>query len=416
MTGLDGLTLRYTGSVKNVWKLASKPQHLWFEFTDDYSVFDWGKMPDQIANKGKALALIGTHFFNLFSYPEYWRTLPQSQHLKKFDTAFLDRVWHSQTFAGKNGLRVAGLPSHFLELVGPDLVPIKITPQTLRDIDRVPKLLMEVLAAEVHHPIQKVVADQTVYFYPQANNELGQSGISRRLVPLEVIFRFGMTKGSSLISRLELDPGYAHTLGLSEKPVADQWFSRPVIEFSTKLEPKDRMLTVQEAILMSSLTPDQFERLVDTTLLVALGLHHWFQEKDLELWDGKLEFVIESALDQSLLLADTIGPDELRIMHKGQQLSKEFIRQYYRTTPWSESVKKAQDKAKSLPGADWKEICLQSKDNQPSRLPSNIKGLADNLYGVLANTITGKEFIPDQPTLSAFVSAIDKTLAEGARK
>jgi phosphoribosylaminoimidazole-succinocarboxamide synthase len=415
MTGLDGLTLRYTGSVKNVWKSASKPQRLWFEFTDDYSVFDWGKMPDQIAHKGKALALIGTHFFNLFSYPEYWRTLPQSQHLKNFDPIFLERIFKCNAFAGPNGLTTAGLASHFIELVGPDLAPIKLAADTLRALDKLPNLLMEVLAAEVHHPVQKVVADQTVYFYPKANDEPSQT-ISRRLIPLEVIFRFGMSKGSSLISRLEADPNYAQTLGLGEKPVVDRLFSRPVIEFSSKLEPKDRMLTVQEASLMSGLGPEQFERLVDTTLLVALGLHHWFNEKNLELWDGKFEFVLETTQDQALLLADSIGPDELRILHKGQQLSKEFIRQYYRTTPWAGSVMKAQERAKHLPGADWKELCLKSKDNEPKPLPANIKALADNLYGVLANTITGKELIPNQPSLTEFVGAIDKTLAEGARK
>src|SRR5271168_262441 len=176
MTGLDGLTLRYTGSVKNVWKSASKPQRLWFEFTDDYSVFDWGKMPDQIANKGKALALIGTHFFNLFSYPEYWRTLPKSQHLKNFHSNFLERIFKSKSFAGPNGLTTAGLASHFIDLVGPGLTPVKISAETLRDLDKIPRLLMEVLAAEVHHPVQKVVADQTIFFYPKAIDQPNQTG------------------------------------------------------------------------------------------------------------------------------------------------------------------------------------------------------------------------------------------------
>ena len=53
------LKTQYTGSVKNVLASIEDPDSLWFAFTDDYSVFDWGKMPDSITNKGKALALIG---------------------------------------------------------------------------------------------------------------------------------------------------------------------------------------------------------------------------------------------------------------------------------------------------------------------------------------------------------------------
>jgi phosphoribosylaminoimidazole-succinocarboxamide synthase len=416
MSAVNDLTLKYTGSVKNVWKSASRPSRLWFEFTDDYSVFDWGKMPDQIANKGKSLALIGTYLFNLFSYPEYWRKLPDSPHLKKFDAGFLERIWNKKTFAGENGVTVTGLPSHFIELVGPDLTPVKLDSQSLKKLDGLPKFLMEVLAAQVYRPIQKAIDGQTIFLYPQIQDQPQSGDTVRRLIPLEVLFRFGMSKGSSLISRLEADPAYARALGLEERPAIDKWFLRPVIEFSTKLEPKDRILSLQEAALMSALTAEQFECLVDTSFIIALGLHHWFCEKNLELWDGKFEFILEVSENPRLLLADTIGPDELRILHKGQQLSKEFIRQYYRTTAWIDAVTKAQKQAKELPGQDWKELCLQAKEGKPPRLPAKIKTLADNLYGVLANTISGTELIPSQPSLTDFVSQIDKTLAAGAHK
>src|SRR6056297_2655607 len=36
-----------------------------FVFTDDYSVFDWGKMPDTIANKGASLCSMGAFNFEL---------------------------------------------------------------------------------------------------------------------------------------------------------------------------------------------------------------------------------------------------------------------------------------------------------------------------------------------------------------
>lgn len=47
--------LMYEGSVKRIFA-TDAPAHLVFEFTDDYSVFDWGKMPDTIPQKGQGLA------------------------------------------------------------------------------------------------------------------------------------------------------------------------------------------------------------------------------------------------------------------------------------------------------------------------------------------------------------------------
>ena len=36
-----------------------------FVFTDDYSVFDWGKMPDEIPEKGASLCTMGAYNFQL---------------------------------------------------------------------------------------------------------------------------------------------------------------------------------------------------------------------------------------------------------------------------------------------------------------------------------------------------------------
>ena len=55
------------GSVKDV-KIIKKPEGNKtgfgeFIFSDKYSIFDWGEMPNLIMNKGKALCIIGAYFF-----------------------------------------------------------------------------------------------------------------------------------------------------------------------------------------------------------------------------------------------------------------------------------------------------------------------------------------------------------------
>jgi phosphoribosylaminoimidazole-succinocarboxamide synthase len=55
------------GSVKDlkILKRATpdNPGQARFIFSDRYSVFDWGKMPDHIHYKGAAIALLGAYFF-----------------------------------------------------------------------------------------------------------------------------------------------------------------------------------------------------------------------------------------------------------------------------------------------------------------------------------------------------------------
>ena len=60
------------GSVKDLEVLESpyesKEGRGIFHFSDRYSVFDWGEMPDNIKNKGAALAMMATFNFGIRYY------------------------------------------------------------------------------------------------------------------------------------------------------------------------------------------------------------------------------------------------------------------------------------------------------------------------------------------------------------
>lgn len=382
-SGTTQMNCIYEGSVKRVWQPANKPDRLWFEFTDDYSVFDWGKMPDTIANKGKALTAFGAHFFNALSQPKFWQGVATDKSVDSLDRHWRQNFQSSRTFAG---LQELGLSTHYSGLVdeyGDDL-PLNKLPET-------PRAFLEVLKAHVPKVVPATISGQTVYYYPQDSNQH-----KTRLVPLEVVFRFGMPSGSSLKSRLEKNPGYAQQLGLTAVPAEGQWFNRPVLEFFTKLEPKDRLLTLQEAITISTLNVEQFQELTELATAAALGLYVQFAERGIELWDGKFEFIVS---DDRLLLADSIGPDELRLIYKGAHLSKEFIRQIYRGTAWEKAVSESQKLAITRGAHDWKAICSDELQQQPAPLSAEAKSLADALYPALANHIIGEPLFAGQPTL-----------------
>lgn len=382
-SGTTQMKCIYEGSVKRVWQPANKPDRLWFEFTDDYSVFDWGKMPDTIANKGKALTAFGAHFFDALSQPKFWQSVTNHKSLSN-----LDQDWWQERQANNvfRSLQEVGLATHYCGLVDEhgDELPLSKLPET-------PRAFLEVQKAYVPKVVPANVSGQTVYYYPQDSLQH-----KVRLVPLEVVFRFGMPSGSSLKSRLEKNPGYAQQLGLKKVPAEGQWFDRPVLEFFTKLEPKDRLLTLQEAITISTLTIEQFQQLTELATAAALGLFVQFAERGIELWDGKFEFIVN---DNLLLLADSIGPDELRLLYKDAHLSKEFIRQIYRGTPWEKAINESQKVAIARGAHDWKSICSDELQQQPAPLPPAAKSLADALYPALANHIIGEAIFVGQPTL-----------------
>jgi phosphoribosylaminoimidazole-succinocarboxamide synthase len=243
-----------------------------------------------------------------------------------------------------------------------------------------------------------VVLGQPVYYYPPLLERA-----AKRLVPLEVVFRFGVPSGSSLKERLEHNPDYAQQLGLREPAREGEFFDRGVLEFYTKLEPKDRLLSLSEALNISTLTADQFKDLTEFSVLLSLALFHMFAEKGIELWDGKFEFVFDG---RRIVLADSIGPDELRLIYEKLQLSKEMIRQVYRGTAWEKNLKQAQKLAVERGSLDWKSICREELHSQPDILPASFKSKIDKLYPVLANHCSGQPLFAQQPDLKRFADEL----------
>lgn len=418
MAQLAPSKLIYEGSVKRVWQAPNNDERLWFEFTDDYSVFDWGKMPDKITNKGKALAIMGAYLFERLHDSQFWKSLPQSPHLAKFDQQWLSDRWSHPVFLASDGLSQRGALTHFTGLIadGQLINDLNIAARSSK------QLYMEVLRAEVGRPAAHEVLSQKVYFYP-ASSSREQTGCEtqitdcRRLVGLEIVFRFGMPAGSSLRERLIANPSYAKVLGLKSVPEVEpnqqHWLEHPVIEFFTKLEEKDRLLSLQEAALIAQLNGEQFERMTELAFDVALALYVIFAERKMELWDGKIELVHSTAGSglSNLLIADSIGPDELRILYDGCHLSKELFRQHYRGSAWETALKEAQSIAKFAAGRNWKQIINEDLKVEPEPLPSAFKTVADRLYGVIVNQLVGEVVFPNHPSLNDFTSSLPSNFA-----
>lgn len=307
----------YTGSVKNlrsrVRPTGSKAGIYLFEYTDDYSIFDYGKMPDKIPGKGATAAISSAYFFERLMSAAAWKEMAASDVWK----ALGQKALRDELMGGKalKQLVRRGLPTHYRGIVNEDGKTVSL------DKLKEPSNVIEVSAVNIVHPEPMLFGDQRVWNY----NNL-HVGMTNFLVPLECIFRFGLPEGSSLLRRLAQNPEYHRVLGLKNVPKVGKMLPRPIVEFSSKLEPSDRMLPTEMALNMSGIGNEQFVTLTHFTLLVALFLRREFEKANVTLWDGKFEFVHLNGLS----LGDAITPDELRLTRRGVQLSKEPIRQYYR--------------------------------------------------------------------------------------
>ncbi len=373
--------LLYSGSVKDVHGLEGQDPYI-FSFSNRYSIFDWGEMPNLLEGKGEALAVMGDLFFRYLGDGKNWQQWQISEKYPKFwrDSFTTSNVW-------KNWKR-SGLPHHSFGLVSEELKPLPLGK----------KSSFLSVKAKTRPAVSSAVQNGVLKFdYSAYGNRPSTS-----LVPLEVVFRFGAPEGSSFLERVEKNPGYAESFGFSDVPRAGEWFPYPIVEFFTKLEPTDRFLTRDEAREIAALTPEEMDDLTAFTLLLALRLKDIFSSVGLELWDGKFEFAFlpgsqdstsastSSAGDgkRGFELVDSIGPDELRLIGPGGvHFSKEFLRRVYRNTPWFEAMARAKKLAKERGEKNWKKICREELGQNPEPLTDRALQVAENLYPVLVQEI-----------------------------
>lgn len=396
----------YSGSVKEV--LGPLELHgesvVVFQFTDAYSVFDWGRMPDAIPHKGEALALMTAHFFERLQEAAVWREFsssPEAQALRKG----IGQVRGELGYPARDGtpdslssrfneegerLQREGLETHYRGVVA-SLEPWRM--QKLAET-RAPASAIAVREIQVARPTLKPVLGRAVLDYQPT-----RTARAPRLVPLEVVFRWGCPDGSSLPAVAARDAGYWNALILpagQPVPRAGDTFAFPVVELFTKLESADRRLTLTEALAISGVSAEQLEQVLVRTLWVSGFLKWEFSRRGITLEDGKLEWGLGARGE--IFLVDAIGPDELRLKFQGVALSKEILRGFYRASPWYEAL----SAAKATGEADWK----RKVGLGPQPLPRELMHAMGLMYRALTERITGKSYWPETPPLEEVASLL----------
>jgi len=316
-----------------------------FHFSDRYSVFDWGEMPDHIEGKGAALCLMGAYCFEQ--------------------------------------LEAKGVETHYRGLVDKkgEVVTFEET--------ETPTSTMEVHLVNVYKPETRAAHGKVEYDYG-----VFKPSLKNCLIPLEIIYRNGLPEGSSVFKRLEQRKVTVEDLGLDHYPRPGERFSKPIFDVSTKLEETDRYVTWEEAKKIAGLTAQEVTAIKGVLSKVNDAISHIASLAGLENEDGKIELAFDN--ERQLMVVDVVGTlDECRFTYDGVHVSKEVARQFYKKTDWYRDVEEAKKAAEAQGVKDWKAL----SKSQPPKLDPQLKTIINEMYTASANELTNRKLF-DAPRLA----------------
>jgi len=326
------------GSVKDLQIIQKPSQNTMgtgrFLFSDRYSVFDWGEMPDHIEGKGAALCLMGAYCFEQ--------------------------------------LEMMGVKTHYKGLVNEQDKGVQV-----KEL-KAPSNIMEVALVNVHKPKTNVTGGKIVHDYGMYNSTLKNC-----LIPLEIIYRNGLPEGSSVFKRLAQGKATLTDLGLDHQPIPGETLTKPIFDVSTKLEETDRYITWNEAKKIAGLTNQELNNIKDVLLKADETITKAAQNAGLKNEDGKIELAFDDKRD--LMLVDVLGTlDECRFTYNGMHVSKEVARQFYKTTTWYNDLEQAKKEGEAKGIQDWKTLSKL----QPPKLDAKLKNVISEMYMAAANEMT----------------------------
>ena len=208
----------------------------------------------------------------------------------------------------------------------------------------------------------------------------------RHLIPLEFICRWYVA--GSLYDRVKDGEVSVSALGFGSGHQAEygEPLPEPFLEVSTKLEKTDRLLDKSSALNISKLSASEYEEAIEMILRIDEDIKKCVEPRGLIHVDGKKELAFDE--DRQIMVVDVYGTaDEDRFWDKSRyesgefvDLSKEYVRQYYRATGYKDELYGARSKGRSEP--------------EIPGLPSDIIDRTSKIYVKLYEMITGEKFKP----------------------
>lgn len=202
------------------------------------------------------------------------------------------------------------------------------------------------------------------------------------VIPLEFITRYYVA--GSLFDRVKSGKITPEDLGLTHTPKYGEELDDPFFEVTTKFEKYDRVLTKGETIEIGGMSGSELNGIRECILKIDRRLNKQVLQRGLIHVDGKKEFAFGAGRDP--IVVDTFGTaDEDRFWDRTDyengkivELSKEFVRQYYRSTGYHKELYDAREYGKPEP--------------EIPALPDDMIKKTSSLYVSMFERITGQKW------------------------
>ena len=344
---IDLLTLHepdYVGSVQKLYFLKERPDLMVCQTTSGGSVFDVGTI-FSIPDNDKCRAALRHKIYSLLETPLAWAEVSNAITEKYKDNpglaAFLIQSPLFDRFVKQ------GASTHHA-----GMVDMKTGEVVKGSFPANPGPYVVVKKYQALRPA--MISWQTRHLWDYSPYH----GADAYVIPLEVIVRFGITPGSSIFRKfLKLSEAekekYLAELGIDNQMRPWQHLPAAIVDFTTKYEPEDRNLSLQEALYICNASGETLLNLIRMVMLGASLVSEFFRNLGLFLWDLKWEIAKDG---DNLVFVDTIDTDSVRVTgkidYKGQNFhvhfNKQSMRDYYRImhSDWTQGVDKAKAEAK----------------------------------------------------------------------
>ncbi len=305
-------------------------------FSDKYSVFNWGDMPDQIPNKGAATAILSAFFF-------------ESLGKKDLQTHYLGLFENKRV----RNLKQLGTPTNAIEIGLFRTLPLKVT--------------------EIDYDYSSYQDVKSIYRFP-----------------FKIIYRNHLSKKSNILKRQVKEEIILEGSGFDGALKLENKLETPFLEFVTTLESDQRYIDWEEASKIAGLQKEELSELRAFALFVNDVIVKAFFRIGVVVENGKLEIGFDQ--DRRLTLLNAAGTlEENRLTLEGFPIGLELAEIFYSRTQWGKEVVAQMRKNPH----SWRQNCRST----PPSLPSDLVNIISNLYCACANEITKKKWFSKTPPL-----------------
>jgi phosphoribosylaminoimidazole-succinocarboxamide synthase len=342
----------YTGSVQRLYPIPGDDGHMATETTSRGSVFDVGSI-FEIPGSDVARAVFRHVLYSRMADPGLWRAVRETIRQAPDLEESYRQILMGQTL---DRLCTEGAATHHAGMI--DAVSGEIV---CSGVPAQPSAVNVVRRYQILKPRPVRVLGRRCYDYS------GMAGADHYVIPLEFIVRFGITGASSVLKKYQSLPesarrSYAQELGVDGELIPWRMLARPINDCTTKHEPEDRAVSLQEALAISGLVGETFASTLELAALGAWAVRHLVEPVGLKLWDLKWEFAREG---DRIVFVDTIDTDSMRatlsLSWEEQPVAihcnKQSMRDFYRIVhpEWLAAVNQAKEEAREA-GRNFTEI------------------------------------------------------------